>query len=105
MKSKTYYEQVYQIVKKIPRGKVATYGQIASIGGLGRNARMVGYALSGTPEGLDIPWHRVINSRGEISYSPSRNNFDHLQKTLLELEGIRFDTNGRVNLGLYQWSE
>lgn len=105
MNPKSYYHRVYQIIKRIPPGKVATYGQIAMLAGLGRNARMVGYALAATPDGVDIPWHRVINSRGEISYSPSRNDFDHIQRKLLEMEGIRFDVNDRVDLELFRWIE
>ena len=104
MKS-NYYHQVYTIVKKIPRGKVATYGQIALLAGLGRNARMVGYALSALPEHMDVPWHRVINSRGEISLGVSRGEHDSLQQKLLESEGITFDLNGKIDLSLFKWNE
>lgn len=104
MKS-NYYHQVYTIVKKIPRGKVATYGQIALMAGIGRNARMVGYALSALPENMHIPWHRVINSRGEISYGASRGGHDSLQQKLLETEGVEFDSRGKIDLSIFKWTE
>lgn len=99
------YHNIYEIVKKIPYGKVATYGQIAALAGIGRNARMVGYALFSLPDDLEIPWHRVINRKGEISYSPARNQHDNLQRKLLELEGIVFDMNGRIDLKNFLWNE
>jgi methylated-DNA-protein-cysteine methyltransferase-like protein len=99
------YRRIYSVISNIPRGKVATYGQIASKAGLGKNARLVGYALSALPEHLDIPWHRVINSRGEISYSDSRSGHDHLQLKLLETEGIKFDDKGKVDMDRFNWNE
>lgn len=99
------YPKIYKIVAKIPFGKVATYGQIARLAGVGKNARIVGYALSALPQHIDIPWHRVINRLGEISYSPSRNNHDNLQKQLLISEGIEFDSMDRINLENFLWNE
>jgi len=99
------YQKIYQTVKKIPYGKVATYGQIAALAGIGRNARMVGYALFSLPDNLEIPWHRVINRKGEISYSPSRNQHDNLQRKLLEIEGVFFDTKQRIDLKKFLWNE
>ncbi|MGB8339760.1 MAG: MGMT family protein [Burkholderiales bacterium] len=96
------YERIYAAVKKIPRGNVATYGQVALLAGLGRHARQVGYALHALPEGKKIPWHRVINAKGEIS---ARSSGDHntQQRVLLEKEGVVFSLNGRVSLEKYRW--
>ena len=98
------YQLIYHIVKKIPKGKVATYGQIADLAGLYGKARLVGYALFKVDIDLgDIPWHRVINAKGEISYSSLRRGGDYLQKHLLEIEGIEFNSKGKINLNIYQW--
>ncbi len=96
------YSSIYAIVKRIPRGRVATYGQIASLAGLPGHARQVGYALHALPDEHSVPWHRVINSRGEISQrsEPTSNG---LQRALLESEGVNFDERGRVDLQVYRW--
>jgi len=96
------YERIYRVVRQIPRGKVATYGQIARI--VDRcTARMVGYAMAALRGRTDVPWQRVINSKGEIS-TRSRGEGAHRQRKLLEKEGIRFDQRGRVNLRKVQWA-
>ena len=98
----TRYEQIYEAVRKIPSGKVATYGQIAKI--VGRcTARMVGYAMAALPAGSGVPWQRVINHKGEIS-TRSRGDGDLRQRRLLQEEGIRFDRKGRVNLKKVRWA-
>ncbi len=97
------YQKIYDAVKRIPPGKVATYGQIARIAGLPKQARMVGYALYNLPEGQDIPWHRVINARGEISPLPDP-EWKTKQRFLLESEGVVFDSNDRISLARFQWS-
>ena len=98
------YDRIYTIVCQIPVGKVATYGQIADLTGLHGKARLVGYALFQVdPDSSAIPWHRVINSKGEISHSSLRKGSDYLQKHLLEAEGIKFDEKGQVNLSQYRW--
>ncbi len=97
------YDLIYAIVKQIPYGKVATYGQIAELAGLYGKARLVGYALFRVDIKEDIPWHRVINAKGEISYSFQRQGGDYLQKVLLENEGIVFKNNGKINLNKYRW--
>jgi methylated-DNA-protein-cysteine methyltransferase-like protein len=96
---------IYEATKLIPRGKVATYGQIAALAGLPGHARVAGYALFNLPRDLheSIPWQRVINSRGEISYSESRRGNDVLQRKLLEREGVEFDARGRVDMKRYKW--
>jgi methylated-DNA-protein-cysteine methyltransferase-like protein len=66
-------------------------------------ARIVGYALHGLPENSDVPWHRIINRKGEISLPSSGKSYDSLQKILLEREGICFDKNDRINLKKYLW--
>jgi methylated-DNA-protein-cysteine methyltransferase-like protein len=97
------YEKIYAIVKQIPSGKLATYGQIADLAGLYGKARLVGYALFQVDVTSDIPWQRVVNAKGEISYSPARCGADRLQKNLLEKEGIEFDRRDRIDLNKYRW--
>ena len=97
------YERIYAVVRQIPRGKVATYGQVARLAGLAGHARQVGYALHALTGGEDVPWHRVINSLGTISFSPDRDNHDSLQRRLLEDEGVFFNREGKVNLRKYLW--
>ena len=88
---------VWQIVNAIPRGKVATYGQIAAMAGFPEQSRMVGRILSRLPKGSKLPWHRVINSQGKISNpNPAR------QQEKLEADGVTL-INGRVRLKLYKW--
>ena len=98
----TYYN-IHSWVKRIPNGKVATYGQIARLAGIPGHARQVGYALHALPEGSEVPWHRVVNAKGEISlgeHDPSSS----LQRSLLESEGVSFSTGGRVSMRAYGWS-
>ena len=96
------YTRIYAIVRDIPAGKVATYGQIARLAGLGGHARQVGYALNALQGGEDVPWHRVINAKGEISRRTDPDD-EKIQRELLEDEGIPFDENSRISLGRYQW--
>lgn len=97
------YEKIYATVQQIPYGKIATYGQIATLAGMHRKARLVGYALFRVAPDANVPWHRVINAKGEISESPFREGNDYLQRSLLESEGITFNESGRVNLRQCQW--
>jgi methylated-DNA-protein-cysteine methyltransferase-like protein len=98
------YERIYAIVRQIPAGQVATYGQVAELAGLIGKPRLVGYALYRVDmETSDVPWQRVINAKGEVSQSPLRNGTDYLQRAILEDEGIEFDEKGRINLGRYRW--
>lgn len=97
------YNIIYQIVRQIPKGKVATYGQVADLASLYGKARLVGYALYRVDVQSDIPWHRVINAKGKISQSPSRYGADELQRSLLEKEGIKFSLEGKINLREYLW--
>jgi methylated-DNA-protein-cysteine methyltransferase related protein len=93
---------VYAAVRRIPPGRVATYGQIASMVGLGGLARQVGYALNALPAHTGVPWHRVINARGQISL---RRVFgaEIEQRLRLEREGVRFTAAGGVALAEFGW--
>jgi methylated-DNA-protein-cysteine methyltransferase related protein len=93
------FEQVYALVREIPWGKVAAYGQIARWLGWPRGARTVGWALRAL-DANDVPWHRVINAQGEISLR----NDDGRQRRLLEAEGVRFDAAGRIDMQVHGWS-
>jgi methylated-DNA-protein-cysteine methyltransferase-like protein len=97
------YHKIYQVVRQIPAGKVATYGQVADLAGLYGQARLVGYALYRVDLESDIPWQRVVNAQGEISYAPTRTGGDYLQKNLLEQEGLQFNQQGKIDLKVYRW--
>lgn len=96
------YERIWSVVKRIPRGRVATYGQIAELADLEGHARQVGYALHNLPENSNVPWHRVINAKGEIS-PRSAGDSHELQLMLLRAEGIAVDVRGRVDLKRFRW--
>jgi methylated-DNA-protein-cysteine methyltransferase-like protein len=100
--STSFFEQVYQVVAMIPPGRVATYGQIAAYLGNPRAARTVGWALHSMPAGVDLPWHRVINSQGRIGGPPGGHRA-YEQRALLEEEGVTFDESGRIDLEEYGW--
>lgn len=95
---------VYAAVRRIPRGRVATYGQIAAMVGLDGLARQVGYALNALPPRSVVPWHRVLNARGQIS---RRRVFgaEIEQRIRLEREGVRFDAAGCVSLADFGWRD
>jgi methylated-DNA-protein-cysteine methyltransferase-like protein len=93
------------VVRRIPEGWVATYGQIAAMAGLPGRARLVGQVLQHLDPATDVPWHRVVNSKGEVSCSPSRNGGDTLQRRLLEKEGVEFNDMNRFNLERFRWPE
>ena len=94
------FERIYEVVKRIPQGKVATYGQVALVAGNPRWARVVGYALHVSPEPGIIPWHRVVNREGKVAPSFAFGG-EGVQRQLLESEGIVFETDGRIDLGKY----
>jgi len=93
--------RIYAVVRRVPRGKVATYGQIAALAGMPRHARQVGYALHALPPGSDVPWHRVVNARGEVS-PRSAPGWEDVQRDLLEQEGVELP-RGRVDLARHAW--
>lgn len=94
--------RIWRVVRRIPAGRVATYGQVAALAGKPGAARQVGYALAALPEGSDVPWQRVVNVRGEVSprVEPGA---DHFQRHRLEEEGVRFDRRGRIDLARHLW--
>ena len=96
------YRKIYAVVRRIPRGRVATYGQVAKLAGLPGHARQVGYALHALPESESVPWHRVVNAKGGVS-PRSEPGWDGVQRQLLEREGIDFDAQGRIALREVQW--
>jgi methylated-DNA-protein-cysteine methyltransferase-like protein len=96
------YAAIYRIVRRIPRGRVATYGQVAQLAGLAGHARQVGYALHALPSGTTVPWHRVVNAAGGISLRVSP-GAELTQRMLLEREGVRFDGRGRLSLARVRW--
>src|SRR5437764_13778580 len=99
----TTYQRIYSAVRRIPRGRVATYGQIAELAGLEGHARQVGYALHNLPSGSGVPWHRVVNARGEIS-ARRGSDWGELQRHLLKAEKVKFDAKGRIDLTRFRWS-
>jgi methylated-DNA-protein-cysteine methyltransferase related protein len=99
----TAYADILETVGRIPRGRVATYGQVASIAGFPRGARLVGMVLQRLPAGSRLPWHRVINAQGRLSF-PRDSVHYRLQRSKLEREGVRFKGE-RVELARFQWQE
>ncbi len=93
--SKDLYPRIYTLVKQVPAGYVTTYGEIARL--VGTTARVVGFAMAALPHGHDVPWQRVINSKGRISRRSDGDDGD-LQKLLLQSEGVRFNEQGKVDL-------
>jgi methylated-DNA-protein-cysteine methyltransferase-like protein len=98
--SPRYRERVFEIVRRIPPGRVMTYGQIAVLLGQGYTARTVGFVMHGAE--TDVPWHRVINAQGACSTGRVVLPPDKQQR-MLETEGIVFDARGRCDLGRYRW--
>lgn len=97
------YRLFYDVVRRIPSGRVSTYGSVAHAAGLPGHARQVGYAMAALRDDHDVPWHRVINVRGEVSTRAGGSAFEQIQRALLESEGVRFDAAGRVDLDRYGW--
>ncbi|MDI3524182.1 MGMT family protein [Kosmotoga sp.] len=93
------YEKIYNVVRKIPFGKVASYGQIAVI--VGCSPRMVGFALASLKSG-NVPWHRVVNSKGKISLRDSE--WRIIQRQVLEAEGVKFNEKGKINFSEFGWN-
>jgi methylated-DNA-protein-cysteine methyltransferase-like protein len=95
------FARVYAVVRRVPPGRVATYGQVARVAGLGGHARLVGYALAALPDRTTVPWHRVINARGTVSRRRSGDSLS--QRVALEREGVRFDARDRTSFVTYGW--
>jgi methylated-DNA-protein-cysteine methyltransferase-like protein len=99
------FERIHKIVLKIPKGRVMTYGQIALLLDERFSPRLVGWAMHATPhDERNIPWHRVINSRGATSTGKVIPYHPDLQRSLLEAEGVIFNEAGHCDLKVYQWS-
>jgi methylated-DNA-protein-cysteine methyltransferase-like protein len=96
------YEKIYTVIRKIPRGKVATYGQIAKLAGMGSHARLVGYALHALTPDKKVPWQRVVGAGGKISLGGEGLS---VQRKALESEGVEFDEKGRIPLARFGWSK
>src|SRR5580765_7486779 len=97
------YQRIYAVVARIPRGRVATYGQIAALAGFPHAPRVAGYALHALPAGSPIPWHRVIGAGGRLSLASLDPNAALTQRLRLEREGVSFDARGRVDLARARW--
>jgi len=97
------YMRYYDVVRRIPAGRVSTYGTVAREAGRPDRARQVGYALAALVDDIDVPWHRVINARGEVSSRGGGSAFAQSQRAMLEAEGVRFDARGRVDLDAHGW--
>jgi methylated-DNA-protein-cysteine methyltransferase related protein len=95
------YDRIYATVRRIPRGRVASYGQVATLAGLPGRARQVGYALAALRSSTAVPWHRVVNATGRISLPPVRGGLS--QRLLLEREGVPFTADGRIPLERVGW--
>ena len=96
------YRKIYAVASRIPKGRVATYGQIAALAGLPRQARLVGYAMHALSADSDVPWHRVVNAAGKISIRADGLGHDERQAQLLRREGVRF-VGGAIPLARYRW--
>jgi len=97
-----WYHRIYRIVRRIPKGRVATYGVVARLAGRPGAARTVGWALSALDDESDVPWWRVMNASGRISL-PRGDHGSVVQRALLLREGVRFAPGGAVSLSLYGW--
>lgn len=103
MEARNSYQKIYEVVRKIPRGSVATYGQVAALAGNPRWARVVGYALHVNPDPEKIPCYRVVNREGRLAEAFVFGGINR-QKVLLEAEGIEVKDN-QVDLSRFQWKK
>jgi len=92
------YARIYAVVRRIPRGRVATYGEVAAAAGFPHAPRLAGYALYALPEGTPLPWHRVVGAGGRLTLARLSPDGALTQRMRLEREGVRFDARGRVAL-------
>lgn len=99
-----FFRQVITLIKQIPEGKVATYGQIAALAGKEHGSRGVAWILHSCSTTYQLPWHRVINAQGKISFSPGTRNYAR-QKKLLALEGVEMTTGKKYSLEKFRWKK
>jgi len=97
------HARILAVVRRIPAGRVATYGQVATLAGLAGRPRLAGYALYALPPGTPIPWHRVVAAGGRLSLGRLDPAGAITQRLRLEREGVRFDARGRVDMDAYAW--
>jgi methylated-DNA-protein-cysteine methyltransferase-like protein len=102
-RNRSTYEKIYAVVRRIPFGSVATYGQVAKLAGLPRRARQVGYAMYALQAGTTVPWQRVINAAGRVSRRRVP-GAELTQRMLLEREGVRFGPGGRISIAAFGWT-
>jgi methylated-DNA-protein-cysteine methyltransferase-like protein len=95
--------RIYDAVRRIPRGRVSTYGAVAAGVGLPGHARQVGYALAALDDETEVPWFRVVNARGAVSARSGKRSVESLQRRLLEAEGVVFGVRGTVDLERFGW--
>jgi methylated-DNA-protein-cysteine methyltransferase related protein len=99
----TTHRRIHDVVRRIPRGRVATYGQVAELAGLPRQPRLVGYVLNALPPDTRLPWYRVVNAKGQVSPRTDGLGGDQIQEQLLAGEGVHF-AGGRLSLDRYRWT-
>jgi len=97
------HARIHAVVKRIPRGRVATYGQVAALAGLAGRPRLAGYALHALPEGSPLPWHRVLGAGGRLTLAKLDPAAATTQRLRLEREGVRFTARGRVDMEAFAW--
>ena len=103
MEKMSHEEKIWQIIHKIPKGNVASYGLVAKLAGLPRYARHVGYTLKCLPAQTKLPWHRVVSAKGAISFKRGTEKYIR-QKSLLEKEGVHF-SKGKFSMEEYEWKQ
>jgi methylated-DNA-protein-cysteine methyltransferase-like protein len=96
-------DRIYSVVARIPRGRVATYGQVARLAGMAGHARLVGYALSALEERSRLPWHRVVNAKGRVSPRRDGGPMGDVQRLRLERERVSFDEESSIPLDVFRW--
>ena len=97
------FQTIYAVIARIPRGRVATYGQVARLAGIPGRARLVGFAMAALPDGTRLPWHRVVNAQGRCSPRGDGGPGHIVQQLRLRRERVRFDGRGRLALERYRW--
>lgn len=102
--SSDFFRKVVLLIKRIPSGKVATYGQIAALAGKEQGSRGVAWILHSCSTAYQLPWHRVINSQGKISFPSDTRNY-RIQKKRLEQEGVEMNSSKKYNMEKYQWKK
>jgi len=99
-----FSKQVIAVIKKVPKGKVATYKQVAALSGKPHAVRAIAWILHSSSKAHKLPWQRILNAQGKISFPPTTLNYKK-QKSLLQKEGVQFLENGRIDLAKYQWKQ